>query len=132
MADPRGSLSENIAFLAQFANCGRALADPVVNLQPLITTVERSKKPVRRLLTFNQERRLAEAFALVLATTEKPSQVGAVCIEEKPSGVGFIVRIAENSGSLENKQQAFHRIVNTAKLESKSSRYPSKYFEIEH
>lgn len=107
---------ENVAFLEQFARPGRVLADPVVNLQPPVKTVAESTG-LQRSLTFDQERRLAEAFALVLATTDDPNLVGAVCIEEKADGNGLIVRAAANSGSLKGKRMIFDRLLNAARLE---------------
>jgi len=127
MADLRGPLLENIAFLSQFANRGRALRDPVVNLQPLITRPRQGEASVKRLLNFDQERRLAEAFALVLATNEIAAQVMAICIEQKPDRTGFTVRIATNSGLSDNKQQLFNKIIAAARLEIKSSASPSVY-----
>lgn len=130
MEGPRGALSENIAFLAQFANQGRALSDPVINLQPLSNRSERGNTTLQRTLTFNEERRLAESFALVLATNDRASQVGAVCIEEQLCGIGFIVRVAMNSGSLEAKKQLFYRMINAARLDRQSGIYSSRFLRV--
>jgi hypothetical protein len=123
MADPKGPLAENIAFLSQFANQGRTLSDPVVDLLPLNDRLRKEDTGSKRALTFNEERRLAEAFALILATTDKPSRVGAVCIEELPKSSGLIVRFAANSGTLDRKKIIFHKIINAARFGKKSGTF---------
>jgi hypothetical protein len=116
MADPKGPLAENIAFLSQFANQGRTLSDPIVDLLPRNDRLGKEDTKSKRLLTFDEERRLAEVFVFILATTDKPSRVGAVCIEEKPKSCGLIVRFATNSGTLEEKEIVFHKIINAARF----------------
>jgi len=117
MADPKGALAEKIAFLAQFANRGRTLSDPIIELLPLNNRLGKDDTESKRALTFDEERRLAEAFALILATTDKPSRVGAVCIEEQPNSSGFAVRFAANSGTLEKEKEVlFNKIINAARL----------------
>src|SRR6185436_5392953 len=118
MADSKQPLAENIAFLSLFANQGRALTDPVLELLPSNNTQMREDAKTGRLLTFGEERRLAEVFAFILATTEKPSQVGAFCIEEQPNSSGFIVRFATNSATLEAlvaKEVIFQKIIKAAR-----------------
>jgi len=72
------------------------------------------------VLTFNEARRLAEVFASIPATTDKPARFEAVYIEERPNNGGFVVRFATNSGTLEEKDIVFHRIINVARYERKS------------
>lgn len=95
MAQHRGALSENIALLGQF---GKTLTNPIINHTQLQQHggLHSGRK---RLLTFEQEQRSAEAFALLLATSDNRNTIGAVCIEEQPDGSSFIVRTAVNSGS---------------------------------
>jgi hypothetical protein len=111
-----GALSENIALLEQF---GKTLTDPIVNYTP--PWVNRgSQSSLERSLTFEQEQRTAEVFALLLATTDDRNEIGAVCIEEQPDGNGFIVRTAVNSGSQNKRLDTFRRLVNAARLSMKS------------
>jgi hypothetical protein len=127
MANNRGALAENIAFLSQFANQGRTLTDPIVELLPVNIKPRNEEAECNRVLTFDEERRLAEVFALILATNDKPSRVGAVCIEELSHGSGFIVRFAANSGTLqEEKEIVFNRFINAARLGRKSGMFHSK------
>jgi hypothetical protein len=112
----RGALSENIALLGQF---GKTLADPIINDTP--PWVNRDSQGIHeRSLTFEQEQRTAEAFALLLATTDDRNAIGAVCVEEQPDGSGFIVRTAVNSGSQNERLDTFRRLVNAARLSLKS------------
>jgi hypothetical protein len=71
-------------------------------------------------LTFEQEQRTAEAFALLLATTDNRNAIGAVCVEEQLDGSGFIVRTAVNSGSQDKRLDTFRRLFNAARLSLKS------------
>jgi hypothetical protein len=112
----RGALSENIALLGQF---GKTLIDPTVNNTPQWVNRD-SQGSHEHCLTFEQEQRTAEAFALLLATTDDRNAIGAVCVEEKLDGSGFIVRTAVNSGSQDERLDTFRRLVNAARLSLKS------------
>jgi hypothetical protein len=114
MAYIKPGLTENIALLAQFP---KYLEEPATNQPPSWPTSKAAG--YTRNLTLEQEKRWAETFALLLATTNDPSRVGAVCIEEKPDGSGFVVRTATNTGSQEGRKSTFYRLINAAKLESK-------------
>ncbi|KAF2427245.1 hypothetical protein EJ08DRAFT_360601 [Tothia fuscella] len=116
-----GALVENISFLNQFANQGRTLSEPFFELLPLKGRLGKDDTEHKRALSFNEERRLAEVFALVLATTDKPSRVVAVCIEEQANCSGIIVRFAANvRTSEEEKVILFNKIINAARCEKGS------------
>ena len=119
MADcsPPGALTENIAFLAQFANADRAIGDPVVKSAPSHDRVEKEYARVRRILSFNDERKLAEAFTLVLATTKLPKRIIAVCVEQQPDCSGFTIRAATNSGNVGDKTVDFNKMIEAARME---------------
>jgi hypothetical protein len=119
MEQHRGALSENIAVLGQF---GKTLTDPIINYTPPWVNIG-SQSSRDRLLTFEQEQRTAEAFALLLATTDNRNAIGAVCIEEQPDGSSFIVRTAVNSGSQHERLDTFRRLVNAARLSLKSRKF---------
>jgi hypothetical protein len=116
MPAPIRAISENIALLAQFPS---HLEEPTTNHVP--SSFINPSVDGRRRLKIGEEQRLAEIFALLLATISDPLRVGAVCIEEIPDGSGFTVRTATNTGSQQTRKLAFHRIINAAKLELKSS-----------
>jgi hypothetical protein len=116
MGQHRGALSENIALLGQF---GKTLTDPTVTNTPPWANRD-SHDSHERFLTFDQEQRTAEAFALLLATTDNRNAIGAVCVEEQPDGSSFIVLTAVNSGSQDERLDTFHRLVNAARLSLKS------------
>lgn len=118
MGQQRETLSENIALLGQF---GKTLTDPIVTTIPPWVNRD-AQGNHKRLLTFEQEQRTAEAFALLLATTDDRNAIGAVCVEEQLDGSGFIVRTAVNSGSQDERLDTFRRLVNAARLSLKSRR----------
>ena len=113
---PVGALSENIAFLAQF---GKTIDKPTVALSRLQPTkaLENEK---RHTLTFEEERDMAQVFALLLATTPDSNKIGAVGIEERLGRDGFIVRTAVNSGSQQKRMETFRRLINAARISHKS------------
>ena len=112
---PVNALSENIAFLAR---CGKALEDPTVN-DPVSRVRPGRQGTTDHSLSLREEQRIAEAFALLLATTMNNRTIGAVAIEEKVSGDGLIVRTAVNSGSQEPRIHTFRRLINAAKFSLK-------------
>jgi len=122
MDHTRGALSENIAFLGQF---GKTMTDPITNCTPPWDN-RGSNNDLKRLLTPEQEQRTAEAFALLLATSDNRNAIGAVSIEEQPDGSSFIVRTAVNSGSQGERLKTFHRLINAAKLTLKSRKFESQ------
>lgn len=88
-------MSENIALLGQF---GKTLTDPIINCTQLQENRD-FHSGRNRLVTFEQEQHPAEAFALLLAKSNNPNTIGAVCIEEQADGSSFIMRTAVDSGS---------------------------------
>ncbi|QDS68007.1 hypothetical protein FKW77_009383 [Venturia effusa] len=121
MEQHTGALSENIALLAQF---GKTLTDPTISkTPPWVSRSSQDNHAGDRSLDFEQERHTAEAFALLLATSDDRNAIGAVCIEEQPDGSSFIVRTAVNSGSQDERLDTFRRLVNAARLSHKSPTY---------
>ncbi|KAF2759569.1 hypothetical protein EJ05DRAFT_302521 [Pseudovirgaria hyperparasitica] len=104
---PHGPLSENIGLLAQF---GKVLARPTTNV-PQTILLEQDSRGYVRALSFRQELRTAEAFALLLSTTHDYKKVGAVCIEEDSLENRFIVRSAVNLGEQKQRKQTFDRLL---------------------
>ncbi|KAI9661755.1 MAG: hypothetical protein M1821_008994 [Bathelium mastoideum] len=116
MAQSNRALSENIALLAQFPKVQNS---PSTNPIPSKFTKPRSGSEVRSL-TFEQERRTAEVFAFLLATTDDATAVGAVCIEETSDRRSITVRSAVNSGAQNKRKEAFRKLINAAKISLKS------------
>jgi hypothetical protein len=110
------ALSENIAFLSQFA---KYLEEPTTNQLP--SSLASKKVSDGRCLTLEQEKKLVETFALLLATASDTTRVGAVCVEESRDGTGIIVRSTINTGIQEPRRATFRRLINAVRLESKSS-----------
>lgn len=94
-----GAITENIALLAVLAHNGK-IESPTDN--PIPATLANS---AHRILSIRREKDLAEAFAVLLATTDDPSRVGAICVEERPNKDGLVIRSAVNSGSQEERLQ---------------------------
>lgn len=99
-----GAITENIALLAVLAHNGK-IESPTDN--PIPATLANS---AHRILSIRREKDLAEAFAVLLATTDDPSKVGAICVEEKPDKTGLVIRTAVNSGSQEERMRVFRDI----------------------
>ena len=116
MVKHRGALAENIALLGQL---GKTVTDPTIQKTSiLLQGKEDLYSSNSRLLSLEQEQRTAEAFALLLATSDDSNTIGAVCIEEHTDGSGFVVRTAVNSGSQKERMDTFRRLVNAARLSS--------------
>jgi hypothetical protein len=114
----RGALSENIALLGQF---GKTFTDPIITNTPWLGNRD-SQGNYKRLLTLEQEQRTAEAFALLLATTDDRNAIGAVCVEEQLDGNSIIICTAVNSGAQDKRLDTFRQLVNAARLSLKSRR----------
>ncbi|KAF2194187.1 hypothetical protein K469DRAFT_651397 [Zopfia rhizophila CBS 207.26] len=105
MTQQYGALAENIALLA--------ILDPKlepVTQNPVPSKFRDGADAYYRALSLKHEQRTAEAFAVLLANTDDPSRIGAICIEEKARGSGLIVRTAVNSGSQAERKATFERI----------------------
>ena len=60
-----------------------------------------------RKLQLQQEIDIVDNFAFLVATTDDPEKVVAVCLEEHPDGAGMAIRIADNSGDVRDRAKAF-------------------------
>ena len=64
----------------------------------------------KRQLTFEHEKGLVSILAFLSGTTDDPSKVMAVCIEEGISGDNIMIRLATNSGDCSDVVSGFSRI----------------------
>jgi hypothetical protein len=102
MAARVGALTENIALLALCATTFEPVMEETLPLE--ISAVG------GHTITLQHERKIAEAFAILLAHTDDPSAVGAICVEEQRNPIGLLVRTAVNSGSQSERMANFKRI----------------------
>lgn len=72
----------------------------------------------RYVLSLEDERRTAEAFAILLTNTDDGTKVGAVCVEQPPHGRGLVIRTAVNTGSQSDRKDAFVKITSALKRAS--------------
>jgi len=98
-----GALTENVAVLSL---C-RTTFDPVTEID-LPTGYGNDGK--NYALSIQQEQKVAEAFAILLANTDDPHSVGAVCLEEQPDKNGLLIRTAVNSGLQKERTANFTKI----------------------
>jgi hypothetical protein len=63
-----------------------------------------------RVLTLEHEIEIADNLAFLSASTGDNDEVTAVCVEENPSGDGLRIRVASNSGSLEEVCSGFTKV----------------------
>lgn len=84
-----------------------------------------SESQATRQLSFEREKGLVEMLAFLSATTDDPSRVMAVCIEESPVGDSVTIRLATNSGDCSDIFSGFRRIAKI--LEQSSIRGRSMY-----
>ena len=63
-----------------------------------------------RQLSFSRERRLAEHFAFLSATTKDATKVMAVSVEEDSDKKGLTVRLASNTGDLSSVKEGLDKI----------------------
>ena len=61
-------------------------------------------------LSSQHEQRIAQAFTVLLADTDDPCAIGAVCLEEQPNDTELLVRTAVNSGNQEIRMASFGKI----------------------
>jgi hypothetical protein len=122
MEQSRVALSENIAFLSSLLKNRRALEEPSINA----LKGQKGIAQDRPGLSFDEEKRTAEAFALLLATTDDRDAIGAVCIEQNPYNSAMILRTAVNSGPQQSRKEVFRRLIDAAKLSLPPSMYPSR------
>ena len=107
MTRPGGAVAENIALLALNPNL------ETLSINPIPASLDQSQVANQYSLSFKQEQKIAEAFAVLLVNTDDTTKVGAVCIEEHRDGKGLVVRTAVNSGAQDERKSAFERIAGT-------------------
>lgn len=102
MAARFGALTENIAVLAQ---CDTTFGPTTKNALP-----PRNPEVDGYKLSLQHEQQITEAFAVLLAITDDPSAVGAICLEEQRNATGLLIRTAVNSSNQEGRRASFERI----------------------
>lgn len=113
MEHQHSAIEENVALLALFNPKFEALTR-----HALPSEGEDCENVPRRTLTLKDEKKAAEAFAVLFATTDSPDQVGAVCVEETSDGRGLTVRTATNSGPRPAQTHALRSIAQSLKANS--------------
>lgn len=101
-----GALTENIAVLSL---C-KTTCDPITEID-LLTEYGNDAK--NYALSIQQEQKIAEAFAILLANTDDPNTVGAICLEEQPDRNGLLIRTAVNSGLQKERTANFAKIADS-------------------
>ena len=96
-------IKENIALLLWL---GAEPGEPKMNPWPQHLTHD-DPTATSRKLQLQQEIDLVDNFAFLLATTDDPEKVVAVCLEEHSNGAGVIIRIADNSGDVRDRAKEF-------------------------
>lgn len=113
MEHQHSAIEENVALLALFNPKCEALTR-----NALPSEGEDCQNVPHRTLTLKDEKKAAEAFAILFATTDNPNQVGAVCVEETSDGRGLTVRTATNSGPQTAQTHALRSIAQSLKTNS--------------
>ena len=72
-----------------------------------------------RQLTFEREQSLVEILAFLAGTTDDPSKVTAICVEEALSGESLTIRLAVNSGDCSDTITGFKRLAKILEQSSK-------------
>lgn len=83
----------------------------ISQINPLLHTHDPS-----RSLSIYDESDVANNLAFLAAVTDDPSQVMAVCVEERPDYQGMIIRIATNTGELLDVKTGFENIANVLEI----------------
>jgi hypothetical protein len=63
-----------------------------------------------RQLSFEREQAIVEILAFLSGTTDDPSKVMAVCIQESSAGDSVVIRLASNSGKCASVLAGFRRM----------------------
>ncbi|EFW15116.1 hypothetical protein D8B26_004535 [Coccidioides posadasii str. Silveira] len=113
-----GAIAENIALLALLNP-----KEPVPE-NPIPSKFIDDGRASHFILSFEDERRTAEAFAILLSNTDNPRKVGAVCVEQSLDGHSLTIRTAVNAGPQTDRKDAFARI--TSALRKASCSEPLK------
>jgi hypothetical protein len=86
----------------------------------------RDRTSAARVLSLRREKELVEILAFLSASTDDPSKVIAVCVEEGHNGNALVVRMAVNNGGLENVKDGFEKMARV--LERAATQGHSLYF----
>ncbi|KMU84223.1 hypothetical protein CIHG_02009 [Coccidioides immitis H538.4] len=107
-----GAIAENIALLALLNP-----REPVPE-NPIPSKFIDDGRASHFILSFEDERRTAEAFAILLSNTDNPRKVGAVCVEQSLDGHSLTIRTAVNAGPQTDRKDAFARIISALRRAS--------------
>lgn len=105
MADHPNAIAQNIALLALFP--GKFERS---KLNPVPAGLNTRLGDDKRELSLQDEKAVAEAFSVLLAITDDPSKIGAVCVEERPEEKKILIRSAVNSGSQAKRRETLQKI----------------------
>lgn len=78
-----------------------------------------SEGPATRQLSFEREKSFVEILAFLSGTSDDPSKVMAVCIEESSTGDSLTIRLATNSGNCLKVLDGFRRMANILEQSSR-------------
>ena len=110
-------LRENITLL-QMIN-----KEPVKPTENNLASFKESADNSRvRAFTIEREKNLADCLAFLAATTDDPTKIVAVSIEEHVGGHGFTIRLAANSGELEDVLSGLRKIADELESFASNSR----------
>lgn len=99
------ALSDKIAFLQELTETPNK---PETNPTPGVFLA--SSDTEQRVLKFDDEVSIAQAFAVYLALPDDKNKVAAVCVEEAPSGDALTVHFAMNTGCTQVLQDALTKV----------------------
>lgn len=83
-----------------------------------------------RVLSFDKEKEVTEAFAFLASTTDDPGKIIALGIEEGPDRHSLNVVLAVNNGQINNVRQGFRKIADTLQAvaaKGNNSRSPAQF-----
>ena len=90
---------------------GEVPSDPKVHSAQTWPEVTSQQNNCNYLLPFLVEQRLADDFAFVAAAKEDPKAVSAATVQERSSGLGFMIRLAANDGVLPEVEDTFRAML---------------------
>ncbi|KAI9768094.1 MAG: hypothetical protein M1840_005128 [Geoglossum simile] len=114
-------LAEDIALLNMLT---REPGQPSENPLPITNqSIVRGndQEPNNRELTLKYERDIVDSLSFVSATTSDPDKVMALCIEESHRSEGILIRVAANTGDLEQLKAGIQRMTNLLEMEATHS-----------
>lgn len=74
-------------------------------------------------LSVERERKLADDFAFLAATTDDTDRIMAVAIEEDADRMGMHLRVASNTGDLSNVEEGLQKIVDILRRAASPSQH---------